>query len=91
MPEQPPQASDREKYIQLAKDIDINLDHSELSGEKLDFLEFLGQNRDIFATNLSEMGCTDIYSHKIDTGHTKPIMMWPNRTKKCERIRDTHR
>ena len=34
VPGQLPQASDREKYIQLAKVIDINLDHSELSGGK---------------------------------------------------------
>ncbi|CAC5404277.1 unnamed protein product [Mytilus coruscus] len=33
----------------------------------------LGTNRDVFAINLSELGCTDLHPHRIDTGDAAPV------------------
>ncbi|CAC5394344.1 unnamed protein product [Mytilus coruscus] len=33
----------------------------------------LGTNRGVFATNLSELGCTDLYSHRVETGDSPPV------------------
>ena len=61
-------------FIQIAKDLGINLDTADLTGEeKQILLEFLGRNRKSFATNLSELGSTDVYHHRIETGNAPPI------------------
>ncbi|CAG2231626.1 unnamed protein product [Mytilus edulis] len=33
----------------------------------------LGINRDVFAINLSELGCTDLHPHRIETGDAQPV------------------
>ncbi|VDI35442.1 Hypothetical predicted protein [Mytilus galloprovincialis] len=33
----------------------------------------LGTNRDVFAMNLSELGCTDLHPHRIETGDAQPV------------------
>ena len=30
-------------------------------------------NRDVFATNLSELGCTELHPHRIETGQAPPV------------------
>ena len=46
----------REKYIKIATDIGIKIDNHDLTVEqKQDLLVFEGQNRDVFAKDLSEL------------------------------------
>ncbi|VDI15195.1 Hypothetical predicted protein [Mytilus galloprovincialis] len=33
----------------------------------------LGTHRDVFATNLSELGCTELHPHRIETGDAQPV------------------
>ncbi|PIK50157.1 Retrovirus-related Pol polyprotein from transposon [Apostichopus japonicus] len=55
--------------IDYAKELGFTLDDSDLSKEnKESLLAFLGQNRDVFARNLSELGTTNVHNHYIDTG-----------------------
>jgi hypothetical protein len=44
------------------------LENSDLdSNQKEKFLAFLGKNRNVFAKDLSELGCCkNVYKHKID-------------------------
>lgn len=45
------------------------LDDSDLSKKnKESLLAFLGQSRDVFARNLSELGTTNVHNHFIGTG-----------------------
>jgi transposase InsO family protein len=54
--------------------IEVNLEHSDLSPEqKTQLTEFLQNNRDVFATNLKQLGKTDLYQHRIDTEPCNPI------------------
>ena len=61
-------------------DLDIDLDNCELSEQqKIQLYNFLVQNRDIFAKDLSELGQTDMHYHTIHTGNAKPISAAPYR------------
>ena len=63
-----------EKFISEAKKLGFNLDDADLTDiQKYRLLSFLGKNRDVFATNLSELGVTNVHSHYIDTGDARPI------------------
>ncbi|MES9884237.1 MAG: RNase H-like domain-containing protein, partial [Sedimenticola sp.] len=63
-----------EQYIRLAEELDFNFESSDLTpAEKQTFLAFLGRNRDVFAKDLSELGCTDLYQHKIETGDAPAV------------------
>ena len=42
--------------------------------QKNTLIQFLKSNRDVFATNLSELGATNIYSHKIKTGNNPQLL-----------------
>ena len=43
------------EFIEIARKLGVDLDKSDLSEqEKLEFLEFIGKNRDVFATNLKK-------------------------------------
>ena len=56
--------------------IHFNLDESDLSDEQKQTLRnFLSNHRDVFATNLSELGKSNRYSHKIETTDNTPIRM----------------
>ncbi len=49
------------------------LDHSDLSPEQISkFNSLISHNRDAFAVDLSELGCT-LEHHTIDTGNEKPV------------------
>ncbi|CAC5355711.1 unnamed protein product [Mytilus coruscus] len=41
--------------------------------QKQKLMVMLGTNRDVFAINLSELGCTDLHPHRIDTGDAAPV------------------
>ena len=47
--------------------------------QKTQLLNFLAQNRDIFAKDLSELGQTDMHFHTIHTGDSKPVSAAPYR------------
>ena len=36
-------------------------------------MEFLGRHRNMFATDLSELGSTNVYHHRIETGDAPPV------------------
>ena len=60
-------------FIKVAKQMGFTLDNSTLTEvEKEKCMAFLGKNRDIFAMDLSELGCTNIYKHRIETGDAPP-------------------
>ena len=62
-----------EKNIQLANELGINIDNSDLSvTEKRQLLSLIGANRDCFAKDLSELSTTDVYHHEIKTGDAQP-------------------
>lgn len=61
-------------HHQTARELGFDLTDSNLSNsEQSKLLEFLGRNRDIFAKDLSELGCTDVYQHKINTESATPV------------------
>ncbi|CAC5378615.1 unnamed protein product [Mytilus coruscus] len=61
-------------------DLGFNLDNLELIPEqKQQIQNFLIQNRDIFAKDLSELGHTNLHYHTIYTGDAKPISAAPYR------------
>ena len=58
-----------QKYVEIAKSIGIDLSESCLSeDQKFKLLKLIGQNRDVFATCTAELGHTNIYPHRIETG-----------------------
>ena len=69
---------DRQKHELL--DMGINLDEKELSENQQNQLwNFLVQNRDIFAKDLSELGQTNMHYHTIHTKTDKPVSSAPYR------------
>ncbi|CAC5404427.1 unnamed protein product [Mytilus coruscus] len=62
------------KYIEIAKSINFDFSNSDLTPEqKQKLMVMLGTNTDVFAINLSELGCTDLHPHRIDTGDSAPV------------------
>ncbi|CAG2254521.1 unnamed protein product [Mytilus edulis] len=62
------------KYIEIAKSLNFNFSDSDLTKEqKQKLMVMLGTNRDVFAMNLSELGCTDLHPHRIETGDAQPL------------------
>ena len=67
-------SSDYKDYVKIAEDMGIKLSDNSLSDkQKIDLLTCIGQNRDVFACDLSELGTTPLYEHDIDTGDHKPV------------------
>ena len=63
-----------EEYIKIAADLGVSLEGSELTTEQQRRLMILlGQYRKVFAKDMSELGHTSVYKHKIDTGDARPI------------------
>ena len=70
---------DPERYHRLLEA--LALPESKLKAEELAELKsLLGEFTDVFAFDNSELGCTDIVRHTIDTGDSKPIKQQPYRT-----------
>ncbi len=62
-----------DEYISIANELKIDLSNSSLNEEeKRQLLILLGKKRKAFAMNLSELGCTDVVKHHIDTGDAPP-------------------
>ena len=67
-------------YANIAKEMDFDLHKSSLSVEQQEsLLTLIGKNRDVFAKDISELGSTDIYHHRIDTGNATPVRQMPYR------------
>ena len=68
------------KYKETVEDLGISLDESDLTEEqKLKLYEFIASNRDSFAKDTSELGCTNVHTHKIETGNAPPQRKRPYR------------
>ena len=64
----------REKYIEAARELNIDLSKSDLNAVQKDkLLEFIGKNRKVFAADLSELGSTSVYKHRIETIDDVPV------------------
>ena len=78
-------------FIRKAKELDLDLDSSELNEKQREqLLTLLGQYRDIFARDITELGVTNIYEHRIDTGDAIPVRQrfyrhTPTASKEAER------
>lgn len=61
-------------FIQIAKDLGIELTGDTWSEQqKRQILQLIGKNRHVFSKDISELGETKVYQHKVDTGHASPI------------------
>ena len=79
------------QYENIAKDLGLNLDHSELSEEqKQKLYTFLGRNRDIFAKDPSELQEAKLHSHVIHTKTEKPVSLPPYRQSPKMRAETEH-
>ncbi|VDI73301.1 Hypothetical predicted protein [Mytilus galloprovincialis] len=68
-------------YIKIATEMDIDLSKSDLTEtQKYQLLTLLGQYRQAFAKDVTELGCTKIGKHIIDTGDANPVRQFPYRT-----------
>ena len=67
--------------INLAKDIGVTLNESQLSEtEKQKLMHLIGSYRSVFAKDISELTGTNVYHHKIYTGDAPPIRRPPYRS-----------
>ena len=67
-------------YKKILLDLGINLDNTEINSEqKTRLCQPLGQNRDIFAKNLSELGKTEMHYHTIHTKENTTVRSAPYR------------
>jgi hypothetical protein len=68
------------EYIKIAKDFGIDFTNCNLPPEhKRKLMIFLGQNHDVFAKSSSDIGCTNVYQHHIETGNNPPYRQRPYR------------
>ncbi|CAC5371570.1 unnamed protein product [Mytilus coruscus] len=62
------------------QNLNIDLSESDLTNEQKEKLrKFVDKNRSVFATDLSEIGMTDVHYHEIDTGNNPPVSLPPHR------------
>lgn len=60
------------------QNLKIDLTHSDLSEkEKTSLNKFLNENKQVFATNLKELGLTDKHYHRIETDDNAPAVKMP--------------
>ena len=58
----------------IPQDLNIDLSNSDLDEhQKQRLLQFIARNRKVFANNLSELGSTSVYKHKIETTDDIPV------------------
>lgn len=64
----------------ILRGLGISLEHSDISDEdKLKLKTFIALNRDMFALDSSELGCTSYHTHRIETGQAMPQRQYPYR------------
>ena len=65
---------EKERYLSLANELNIDLSTSSLNNEQKELLTLLiGKNRLAFAKDMSELGHCTVYKHHVDTGDSPPI------------------
>ena len=69
----PQSCTDDNEYITIAKTLGFDASELLTPEQNRKLLVLLGQNKDVFATNLKELGSTNIHKHVIDTGDSPPI------------------
>ena len=80
-----------DEFITIAEDLGVNLNDSDLTNtQKRNLLIFIGKNKQTFAKDFSELGLTNLFSHRIETGNSKPIKKAPYR-QNPEMRRETER
>ncbi|CAG2246909.1 MEGF10_11 [Mytilus edulis] len=56
--------------------LNIDLSEADLTNDQKEKLrKFVDKNRNVFATDLSEIGMTDVHFHEIDTGNNPPVSL----------------
>ena len=66
-------SSSNKTHLEKAKELGITLSAADLSeNEKTRLLNFIGNNRDVFAKDMTELGQTTVHYHKINTGSARP-------------------
>ncbi|CAG2198844.1 unnamed protein product [Mytilus edulis] len=62
------------------QNLNIDLSEADLTNDQKEKLrKFVDKNRNVFATDLSEIGMTDVHFHEIDTGNNPPVSLPPHR------------
>ena len=73
--------SNQNKPEDVLSNLGIDLSSSCLSdAERLELTSIIADNSDKFAKSWSELGCTSLHSHKIETGGAAPIRSFPYKT-----------
>jgi len=67
------------------KDFGVNLGDNLTLKEKKEILNLIVEFSDVFVTEETQVGKTDLFRHKIDTGNHPPIRMHPYRASFVER------
>lgn len=67
-------ATDSVNPSEILNDLGISMTNSDLTtDQKNKLMEFLAQNKLVFARDTNELGTTDLHFHRIDTGDAKPV------------------
>ena len=67
------QPRDLAKDTATIKELGITIDDTNLTPEqKTQLIHLLARNRDVFAKDLTELSCTNVLKHRIDTGDATP-------------------
>jgi hypothetical protein len=68
------QVTPNESFIKTANELGVKIDNPDLSKyQKRQLLTLIGQNRDCFAKDMSELSTSNLYQHSVDTGNAKPV------------------
>ncbi|VDI24909.1 Hypothetical predicted protein [Mytilus galloprovincialis] len=66
------------------QNLNIDLSEADLTNDLKEKLrKFVDKNRNMFATDLSEIGMTDVHFHEIDTRNNPPVPLHPNSKQKA--------
>lgn len=66
-------ATDTKDFTEIGKSLGVNVSKELSHSEQGQLYELVGKNRDVFATNMSELGCYPNYKHVIDTGDAPSV------------------
>ena len=69
-----------DELIEIAKALGFRNPNPNLTAEQhRQIMILIGKNRDVFASNLKELGSSNVHDHFIDTGTASPIRLAPYR------------
>ena len=67
------EGTSEKNYVEIAKNLNVQVSETLPSLEKNKLLSVIGQNRDVFATSIEELGCYRDFKQVIDTGDSQPV------------------